>query len=65
MVKSANMPESRFGDAPIEFIKACQTIVNQEPDSRLARIIHREIEAAGLEEPITSDIKAEHGVDLV
>lgn len=65
MVKSASMPKSQFGDAPIEFFKACQTIVNQKPESRMARIIQREIDAAGLEGPITSESKAEHGVDFV
>lgn len=62
-----NSPEETnggYGNAPQAFIQACQIITQQEPGSRLAKIIDRETEIAGRNEQLRADIEAEYGVDL-
>ncbi|WP_114942134.1 P-loop NTPase fold protein [Pseudomonas putida] len=49
LVNDTNIPEGNYGDAPLAFLQACRTIIEQEPESRLSEILQREARIAGVE----------------
>lgn len=64
IVNGHGLPDGHYGEAPQAFMQACQDIVRQEPESRLGKIIHREVKAAGLDSQLRTDIDDEQGVNL-
>nr|WP_314481424.1 P-loop NTPase fold protein [uncultured Pseudomonas sp.] len=61
---SPTEPQGGYGNAPTAFLQACQNIVQQEPGSRLAKIVSREIEIAAMNAQFREEIEEEHAIDL-
>lgn len=58
LVNSSGEPQAHYGSAPQAFLQACDNIILQEPSSRLAWIIQREIKSAGGDSPLRKGIES-------
>ncbi|CAH0649016.1 hypothetical protein [Pseudomonas sp. Nvir] len=46
LVNDTNVPEGNYGIAPSAFMQACRSMIEKDPDSRLAAILQREAQIA-------------------